>query len=469
MDAENIIARISAHAPMTAPAIFYPGGSMTYGHLMELAERTARWLCVRPGFPGTGGRIGLACPNGPRYIVLALGILASGACLVPIAEELTKPERDDLAARTFLDAVLTDCTDDPAASLAAENWCPMNHPPFPQEQEFRALSPAFVRFSSGTTGVSKGVVLSHHSLAERVIAANEALRIGESDRVLWLLPMAHHFAVSIILYLFHGAATVLPASTLAVDVLASARATDATVIYASPFHHALLAADHSGQPWPSLRLAISTAAALTEETAGKFHERFDVPLVQGLGIIEVGLPVLNHREPLAHPTAIGNPLPAYEVALRGGASANEGELHIRGPGMFDAYFSPWKTRAEASPDGWFSTGDIASRLPDGRLILRGRNKSVINVNGMKVFPEEVEHVLNGHPAVAASMVIATPHAVFGAVLEARIVAADSAALPAKKDLVARCHQALSAYKIPARFRFVDELPRTANGKLLRTS
>ena len=114
-------------------------------------------------------------------------------------------------------------------------WVALKTADLANEAEFSALDPAFIRFSSGTTGASKGVVLSHAKLRERIVAANAALEIGPGDRVLWMLPMAHHFAVSIVLYLYHGACTIIGASHLAEQVLETARATRATVIYGAPF------------------------------------------------------------------------------------------------------------------------------------------------------------------------------------------------------------------------------------------
>lgn len=451
----NIISRIAAAASGDHPAVWENGAVVTYGGLLARADALAHWLAEQTGFPGSHARIGLDAPGGVDYIALALGVLAAGACLVPVAGELTAAEREDLARQTHLHGMLS-------WKNGAPVYTPLDPAPFAHEEEFRALFPAFIRFSSGTTGASKGVIISHAALSDRVTAANAGLRIGPDDKILWLLPMAHHFAVSIILYLCHGATTVLCADHLAAGVLAAAETASATVVYASPFHHALLAADASGKPWPSLRLAVSTAAALPLETAEKFLARFGVPLTQGLGVIEVGLPLLNLRAARDRPTALGHALPAFETR-----SDAAGVLHLRGPGMFDAYFSPWQPRADACPGGWFSTGDVVSQDETGLITLRGRAKSAINVNGMKVFPEEVEGVLDSHPSVARSLVSAVPHAIFGSLLEARFIPADPAHPPDRKTLALWCRERLSPYKIPTRFLAASSLPVTASGKLRR--
>ena len=462
--AVNIVDQIALRASSGRPAIISAGGTLSYGDLLERVSVAAAWLGRCEGFrrEGVVPRVGLACASGVDYIVLALAILKAGGCLVPLADELTPPERKEVIERTALCGIL----EGPVAS-----WLPLATPPMADEAAFSALEPAFIRFSSGTTGRSKGVVLSHEKLRERILAANAALRIGPGDRVLWMLPMAHHFAVSIVLYLYHGACTVLGDSHLAAEVLETARATRATVIYGAPFHHALLAADPGNFRWPDLRLAVTTAAPLTAEIARKFRERFGKPLVQGLGIIEIGLPLLNTDGAADAPTAVGRPLPDFAVELRDGdgqpvPAGGVGELWIKGPGMFDAYLSPWQPAAEICVDGWFATGDLARSDAAGCVWLLGRTKSVLNVSGMKVFPEEVESALEKHPAVRRCRVIGAPHGVLGTVPVAEVIL-ESGAFLSSRDLLRWCRKSLSVYKIPRRVTFVDSLPLTPSGKLRR--
>lgn len=472
----NIVERIALRAPVESPALMADGVVLTYGQLLERVTDLAARLVALPAFSTRSSpRVALACPGGIDYILTALAILKAGGCLVPIADELTDPEREELLKRTAPSLVLlgpsvswkrSQAMEIPGShGLAAFDPGPLG---FAHEEEFAALEPAFIRFSSGTTGLSKGVVISHRKLEERITAANAALAIGPGDRVLWLLPMAHHFAVSIILYLYHGACTVIAEDHLATRVLDLAESSRATVIYGSPFHHSLLAADKSGRAWTDLRLAVSTAAPLTAEVAASFDSRFGKPLVQGLGVIEIGLPLLNADGAADAPTSVGRPLPAYAVELRDDAgrpvaAGRIGELWVKGPGMFDAYLSPWRTVEEVCMDGWFPTGDLAETDAAGRIFIRGRSKSVINVSGMKVFPEEVEAVLQSHPAVQRCRVSGCSHPVFGTIPVAEVIAADIAA----RDLIAWCRGRLSPYKIPARISLVDSLPLTASGKIRR--
>lgn len=445
----NIAERIFKDADRSAIALICENRQITYGALIDLAEAAARPIAASPA-----ARVGLDCPNGIAHVVLALAIVRAGKVLVPLASELSPRERERVIRETGVGAIV-----DASGEVRA---VPVGELMF-DEAKLAALNPAFIRFSSGTTGTSKGIVLSHESLLERVTAANRGLQIGPADRIVWILPMAHHFAVSIMLYLLHGATTIVENSHLAEDVLTAGVTHGGTVLYGAPFHHALLGAETSGRPWPSLRLAVSTAATLPAGTAQAFDQRFGLPLSQGLGIIEVGLPLLNLRRGREKPTAVGQPLPDYAAEVRG----ELGELFLRGPGMLDAYLYPWRLRAEIAEDGWFRTGDLARVDEDGDWHLLGRSHSVINVAGLKCFPEEVEAVLNEMPEVRRARVVGKPNARFGAVPVAEIVPRDPAQPPKISALTAHCRGSLARYKIPVEFRLVESVPLTPSGKVQR--
>ena len=475
MNVTDLVAARAANDPERA-ALLHGDETWTYRELLMRADAIANKL--REMLHGERAvRVALFCPNGPDYVALALGILRAGACLVPVASELAVPERTAQLALTAPRFMLAAGAHHwlPSAGTEEEiagvhfSWCAVDATPAFPEDRFAALNPAFVRFSSGTTGTSKGIVLSHETLLARVRSANRRLQLTPEDRVLWTLPMAHHFAVTIMLYLIEGVTMVLEDSHLAAEVLTTSRATGATVFYGSPFHLALLAAENSGRDWPSLRLAIGTAAALPAATAEAFQKRYGIAPAQGFGIIEAGLPLLNTDA--TKPTSVGRP-DDIAVRLRDERGADVppgeiGELWLRGPGMFDAYLAPWCERAQATDDGWFATGDLACQDADGHVYLRGRRKSVINFGGMKFFPEEVEAVLNAHPAVRESRVSGEAHERWGMVAVAEIVPRDAAQPPTDAALGKQCREQLAGYKVPVRFRVVTELPRTASGKLKR--
>ena len=424
-------------------------------------------------------RIGVRFPNGLGYILLAIAVVETGACFVPIPDELTEEERDELIRVTALHAVISIAQGESNDAHAIELPYDLGSakidpsPPHPcqfPEQEFESLQPAFIRFSSGTTAKSKGVVLSHASLLERITAANQGLKIAPGDRVLWVLPMAHHFAVSIILYLYYGATTVLETSHHPDEIYRAAQRSKTNLFYGSPFHFAQLAQCQMAEPLPDLRLAVSTASALSKEIAQAFEDRFILPLTQALGIIELGLPILNAQHASDDPTALGQTLPDYEWKINlpnDDLESTVGELMLRGPGMFDAYLSPWQTRAQVTTDGWFATGDLVEEQANHTLIMRGRSKSVINVGGMKIFPEEVEAVLNNHPSIDRCRVFAKEHAMLGSYPAGEYILSSGEKLLTLRNVREYCESRLSSYKIPMVMMPVKTIDLTASGKVKR--
>ena len=454
----NIVTAIFERHADDSPAIVHERGVVTYRELHERVGRIASFLKTHALWPRGGiPRVALSFPSGADYIAIALAILEAGGCFLPVPDELTPSERATLLETTAADLLMT-------GESKIERLAHASAPSFPVAA-LDALQPAFIRFSSGTTGLAKGIVLSHPSLLDRITAANQVLRIGRGDRVLWMLPMAHHFAVSIVLYLYFGATTVLVPSGSPSGLFQPARDHQATVIYGSPYHFAMLAAESEAEHLPDLRLAVSTAFALPESTAALFLEKFGVPLRQGLGIIEAGLPLLNIDAAKSKPTSIGKPTPAFAAMI----DEETGELLLEGPGMLDAYLSPWQTRDTILENDWLRTGDIAERDADGCYFLRGRVRSVINVGGLKCFPEEVEAVLRQHASIAAARVIGRAHPGLGAAPVAEIVLTPDAAAPPPLELRKHCQQQLAAYKVPVAFSFVEALPLTSSGKISRVT
>ncbi len=462
----------AAEAP-DAPAWVADAGSgrsvaCSRGELVRHVDRRADWLRARG--VEAGQRIGLRAPQGAGFLENALAVLAADACLVPIPEDAGGAELESLVHRARLHALVTE---ERAGTRRLQRFPDPGAVDGQGDAVFRSLEPAYLRFTSGTTHRRKGVILGHARILERLAAANRGLEIGSADRVLWLLPMAHHFVVSILLYLRFGASVLLPRSSLAGEVLAFAAREGATLIYASPYHYQLLARDRGELGLEQVRLAISTAEGLRADVASRFRARFGLPVRQALGIIEVGLPVIDLDEP--EPGALGRPLPDYEVWLRREdgspviASGPEctGEICIRGPGLFDAYLDPWcLSRELLLPDG-FRTGDQGWFDGEGRLFLAGRRANRISMAGMKFFCEEVEAVLDRAPGIRRSRVSARPHPHLGEVPVAEIELERGAPVPDAKALAALCRAELAAYKVPREFRVVERLPLTVTGKLER--
>lgn len=449
-------------------------GALTYRQLDQAIRQTARAL--REAGVKAGDCVGLHYPSGTQYIVLTYAAWQCGACVVPIATELAPDEKQAVCREIALDQIVSpgkaafadpfrsggEVTIAEAATLL-EVRSPRDRPP-----AFDGLDAAFIRFTSGTTGTSKGVVLSHATVRDRIEAANEALEIGPRDRVLWVLSMSYHFTVSIVSYLTFGATIVLPANHFAAALTDACRRHRATMIYASPAHWALMADYAQAAPLADLRLAVSTTTALDVAVARRFRQRYGVPISQALGIIEVGLPCINLDFAAEKCDSVGRVLPAYELRMEdSGLGDSLREVSFRGKGMLDAYYTPWQTLAQIAPGGWFRTGDVGKLDADGCLFLGGRSKDVISVMGMKFFPQEVEQVLLAHPAVAEANVVARRDRRQGEVPQARIVLKPGAASAGMEHELCRwCAQKVAPYKVPERIEIVESLARTASGKLL---
>ncbi len=469
----NIVTQIKENNSPDSTAFISDHLSLSFGqlfqHVAELSSAFQKWSAFRHD---SKIRIGVKAPNGLGYIFIALSVIEAGACFVPIPDELTPHEVDQLIKTTGLHGVVSQSHQVSELALPLGlGFLELTLPPairedFP-EKEFAQLNPAFIRFSSGTTSHSKGVVLSHESLFSRILNANTGLQLQQGERVLWTLPMAHHFAVSIILYLYQGVTTVIENSHTPHHIYEAAKTHRANLLYGSPFHYAQLAQLKEAEPLKHLRLAVSTAGPLSQEVSKAFSKRYSIHLVNALGIIEVGLPVLNLEHSDDLPEAIGKPLSCFEWRTRNTDPNGCGELELRGAGMFDAYLSPWQTRAEVTSDGWFSTGDIVKEVLPNTLILMGRSKSVINVGGLKVFPEEVETVLNNHPLIKKSKVYAQKHPIIGTIPICDYIAEKSDQLPDQKALRDFCNQYLSHYKAPSFFKPVESIELTASGKIKR--
>ena len=442
------------------PAFIDGEHKISYAALVEqIAGWTARLqaLGITPG-----ARVGLCYPNGITYVALTFALWQAHAVVVPIPAECADEEVSTIAAAMQLEAILSRNPRGQSVALPMEVFL-TRLTALPPDN--RGLNIAFIRFTSGTTSARKGVVLCHETVRDRVLAANKVLRIGPDDKVMWCLPMSHHFLVTIVLYLSQGATTVLARHVMASRFLKAVNQWRGTVLYAAPFHYALLARDASGAGLSSVRLAVSTTCGLSQEVAFGFRERFGLPLTQALGIIELGLICINADDPIARWDSVGRPLPEYAIHIRDPDSNGCGEVLVAGPGFFDAYDNPWTSREQLMPDGWFATGDIGRLDSDGYVYLRGRKAAVINQAGRKVFPEEIEAVLNRHPAVRESRVYGAAHAHLGEVIEAEVALRFSIKADALRDF---CRAHVSADKIPSRIHVVHSVARTAvTGKVRR--
>jgi long-chain acyl-CoA synthetase len=285
--------------------------------------------------------------------------------------------------------------------------------------------------------------------------------------VLCALPLHFHFVVSVLLFLVKRAVLFLPTATTGSFVSLLAH-NDIDVVYGAPFHVELIN-QSAALRGKKLRRVISTSMALSDECAQNFYERFNFPLVQVLGNIEIGLPFVNLLWSKEQPTALGERVPGYEIKLVSVAGVHAvgsvicGELLIRGEGMFDCYLDPYRSRLSVCYDGWFATGDVLAMDSQGCYRFVGRTKSVINVGGLKVFPEEVEACILATGLVEEVRVYGVEHQIYGERIVAEVVAGSFDELALRRKLKER----LARYKLPSEFVELEALGKTATGKVLR--
>jgi len=456
-------------------AIIDAGGALDYQALWREVE-ALRGQLDRLGIkPGQG--VGVRARNGRAFVIGALAALGCGAVIMPVHHQMKPDELAEMLDKAPLCAILDDGsgTAQPGKTVALENPGANGLRFTRLENSQPPLAPniadaAFVRFTSGTTGAAKGVVLTHRDVLERTRAANSGLGLTHDDKILWVLPMAYHFYVSIILYLEVGATVIVSADYLAGSLLETAAKHAATFLYITPMHVRMMNSDQSGRALPpSLKRVMSVSAKLHPQSALDFLAKYKVPVSQGYGIIEVGLPIQNNAAAAEHPEAIGRPVEGFEAKIVDDkmqplAEGQTGQLALRGPGMFSGYLNPPRSRAEILHDGWFLTGDLAHRDSGGRIVLDGRTASVIHVAGHKVFPEEVAAVLDHHPAVLRSRVSAKSHPQMGEAIHAEVQLRPGQSATSE-DIIAFCRKRLSSQKVPATLEIVAEIKTTTSGKV----
>lgn len=447
----------------------------------DLLTETNRIKCslLKAGIQ-LGMGIAILGVNSQSYVAAMFAGMACGAVVLPISHQLKRNEFESFVNDTgvhflFADLMAVPCffkveafteccyIDQPLGLLRISN---ANNPVVSCLK-----TPAYIRYTSGTTGKSKGVVLSHENIFKRVEIAQQAFDLTSKDVVLWILPMAYHFLASILVFIQSGAKIVLCENILANTLINTINQYQVSVLYASPMHYRLLAADTSDKQMRSLRSVISTSSALPEKIALDFKHRFGISVTQAYGIIEAGIPLIDRQDAETEINSVGYPVTGFEVAILDSeykpvTKGSIGRLAIRGEGMFDAYLNPWQTIEQVLQNGWFFTGDLARRDEHGRYFVCGREKTMINVSGNKVFPEEVESVINRYPDISDSRVFGQQHSIMGEIVCAEVVVKQGKRLIVE-DLLTFCRAELMTFKIPQRIQQIERVRYTKTGKICR--
>lgn len=322
---------------------------------------------------------------------------------------------------------------------------------------------AALLYSSGTTGIPKGIMLTHGNLLSNARALVDTWEFTDEDRLLHALPIfhVHGLFVAINCVLLSGASMRwLPAFDAAqiIEFLP-----ECTVMMGVPTYYTRLLqrTDLTPDVCKRMRVFISGSAPLLEETFEEFEARTGHRILERYGMTETGMNTSNPLHGVRRPGSVGLPLPGVEVRI-----ANEiGNLQVRGPNVFVGYWNlPGKTNEDFTKDGFFDTGDLGRLDADGYVSIVGRAKDLVITGGLNVNPKEVELFIDGLPGVKESAVIGVPHPDFGEAVIAIVVSEDDAA-SGEDEVIRETQQNLANYKVPKRVVFVDELPRNSMAKL----
>ena len=466
------------------PALVREGRCLSYRDLHSSAELLASSL-VDAGVCA-GDTVGLIASNTPEYLAMFFAVARAGAIVVPIPRGSKPDEISDLAEQIDLNAFcysrdFAPLVPNPAAAAVEAR-------PFAgqgslwigrragrkvidsQREMFLKSSVGMIRFSSGTTGKAKGVILSTTAILARAQTFGFAYSLRDHDCVLHLL--SAELATPTLLGCMLRTAKLVFEDIHRLEAIARLiRIHSVTHLHASPLFYSMMAASEAihADDLGSVRCVISTGAPLPAPVAKAFRDKFGLEIFQYYALAECGTVIATTSDVIEKRGSAGVLLPGCDAKLmnstRSGADET-GELLVRGAGLFEGYCRPWRARSEALEDGWFRTGDVARRDADGYYWIVGRTKEVINVGGVKIFPDEIEQVLLSHPAVDEAVVFGAPDARFGEVPRAKVALVPGSAC-ADKELIDFSNRRLSVFKRIRSIEIVPELPKTATGKLRR--
>ncbi|WP_371169205.1 malonate--CoA ligase [Aliiroseovarius sp. 2305UL8-7] len=464
------------------------GHPTSYGTFWANAERMAAAL-VRLGLK-PGDRVAVQAPKEPAMLELYVGTVLAGGVFLPLNTAYTPSEisyfLDDASPHVFvcdpdrrdaLAGVISRADIAHVLTLGASGAGSLATARDAQSAGFKAvargpLDLAAILYTSGTTGRSKGAMLTHRALASNSATLREYWRFTDQDVLIHALPIyhTHGLFVATNVTLMAGASAIFMAGFDAEAIIdAMPRAT--ALMGVPTFYTRLLKDDRLSAASRDMRLFVSGSAPLLAETHTQWREVTGHGILERYGMTETNMNTSNPYDGERRAGTVGFPLPGVEVKVCDQESGNEvpigeiGVLEVRGDNVFAGYWQmPEKTAEELRDDGWFITGDLAMIDGDGYVRIVGRGKDLIISGGFNVYPKEVETVIDALPDVLESAVIGVPHEDFGEAVVAVVVAHPDRSIDEAQVLMGSADQ-LARFKQPKRVVVVDELPRNTMGKV----
>jgi malonyl-CoA/methylmalonyl-CoA synthetase len=463
------------------PAIDVDAGgattTLTFGEIDARANRMARALARRGVV--AGDRVAVYLANRLEFLDLFLASIRLGAIFTPINILYRDREIANIVSDADPGIVVADAADPvtwpvgtPVVSVGDLMAEADAMPPHAVRHAIDGDAPAAIIYTSGTTGRSKGAVLTHNNFLANTANILAAWRITSADRYLAVLPLfhVHGLANGVCAWLASGCRMRL---VRRFERDAAAGLFDAfgpTLFFGVPTIYVRLLEldpDTTRRLGAGVRLFVSGSAPLPTAVFEAFRERFGHTILERYGMSETLMLISNPYAGERRAGTVGLPLPGISVRLAdsaGGdvADGETGEVLVRGSNVFAGYWRSGDATRAAFTDGWFRTGDIASRSADGYYTLSGRASDLIISSGFNVYPREIEELLLEQPGVREAAVVGSPDPVRGEVPTAYLVASDDFDADAARET---CARALASFKVPREFVRVEALPRNAVGKV----
>jgi long-chain acyl-CoA synthetase len=477
-----LVEHLLAHAARTPHdvAVRDEGGTHTYQQLADWSAGLGMYLAAQTHQPN----VGLLLPSGGGFVASFYGILQAGKCVVPINFLLSENEIAHVLADSGLDTVVTIgplAGKLDGARIKIVDLTHLPRPPAgvrPAAQPARgANDPAVLMYTSGTSGVPKGVVLTYGNLQSDVDACIEHARLQSKHKFLGVIPLFHAFGMTaMMLAPIQLAAQVVYMSRFSpAGTLHAIREHQVSLVFAIPsmFGALVRLKDAKAEDFKSIYALISGGEPLPAALRDGFEQRFNTPIYEGYGLTETS-PVVALNTPQDHrPGSVGKTVPGVTVKITDDngqplATGESGEVWLKGPMIMKGYHNlPKDTASALTGDGFFKTGDLGKIDAEGYLFITGRKKELIIVAGEKASPREIEEMLLSHPGVADAAVVGKKDPSRGEVVVAFVIAKEGQALK-PEELRDFCRgQGLAQWKIPREIFLQNDLPRSPTGKVLK--
>jgi len=426
----------------------WKGAEYTFGEIDHRSDQMAAAL-IEKGLT-QGDRLCVQLANCIELIDLYLACIKLGVIFVPV----NILYRDREVAHILADA-------DPKLFITAQNLPqPCGAGPCPAILD--GDTPAALVYTSGTTGTSKGAILTHNNFAANALNLLTCWQISHQDRFLLALPLFHVHALGNGLHCWLISGCRMRLLERFEHQTAAAEFLDfrPTLFFGVPtIYVRLLETDPeiARQIGAKMRLFVSGSAPLPAHVLEQFRDLFGHTILERYGMTETIMNISNPYVGERRPGSVGLPLPGVSVRL-----SDSGEILLKGPNVFAGYWKRDDATRDAFVDGWFKTGDIASLSDDGYYTLSGRKSDLIISGGFNIYPREIEEFLMEQPEIVEAAVVGEPHRLRGEIPVAYIVVRE----PIDSEvLLARCKANLSSFKVPWRVESVTLLPRNALGKV----